>query len=80
PVVSTRVGAEGLHLEPGRHLVQVEGVDELPAALVDAIRQPDRMRATADLGRRQVLRRYDWDSLADRLERLWLRCVHGGAA
>ncbi|MGL4552337.1 MAG: glycosyltransferase, partial [Gemmataceae bacterium] len=47
PVVSTRVGAEGLHLEPGRDLVQVEGVEELSAALVDAIRQPDRMRATA---------------------------------
>jgi glycosyltransferase involved in cell wall biosynthesis len=80
PVVSTRVGAEGLHLEAGRHLVQVETVDDLPAALVDAIRQPERMRALADVGRWQVLRRYDWDALADRLERLWLRCVHGGAA
>jgi glycosyltransferase involved in cell wall biosynthesis len=58
----------------------VEGVDDLPAALVDAIRRPERMRALADVGRWQVLRRYDWDALADRLERLWLRCVDGGAA
>lgn len=75
PVVSTRVGAEGLHLEPGRHLVRVEEIEHLSDALVEAIRQPDSMRLLAEAGRREVLRRYDWESLADRLERLWFGCV-----
>ncbi len=77
PVVSTRVGAEGLHLEPGRHLTLVEDVAQLAGALVQTIRDPASARQQAENGRRQVLRRYDWDRLADHLEQLWLRTVHG---
>jgi glycosyltransferase involved in cell wall biosynthesis len=75
PVVSTRVGAEGLCLEPGRHLTVVEGVDDLPAALVAAVRAPDAAREQADRGRQEVLRRYDWDTLAARLEEVWRDCA-----
>ncbi len=75
PVVSTRVGAEGLHLEPGRHLTVVEGVEDLAAALRVALRAPEAMREQARHGREQVLRRYDWGVLADQLERIWLDCA-----
>ncbi|MFQ3592592.1 MAG: glycosyltransferase [Gemmataceae bacterium] len=75
PVVSTRVGAEGLHLENGRHLVQVESIEEMAAAVVASINERERMEKITSQGREQVLRLYDWDSLADRLESLWQRCV-----
>ncbi len=75
PVVSTRVGAEGLHLEHGRHLTVAETVADLAGALVDTLRHPDAARARAEEGRRRVLERYDWDALADRLEQVWLDCV-----
>jgi glycosyltransferase involved in cell wall biosynthesis len=75
PVVSTRVGAEGLCLEPGRHLTVVDGVDDLPAALVAAVRAPDAAREQAERGRQEVLRRYDWDNLAARLEEVWMNCA-----
>jgi glycosyltransferase involved in cell wall biosynthesis len=75
PVVSTRIGAEGLELEPGQHLDVVEGVEPMAAALVSAIREPERVRRQADAGRRKVLSRYDWDSLAQRLEAVWLECA-----
>jgi glycosyltransferase involved in cell wall biosynthesis len=78
PVVSTRVGAEGLHLEPGEHLDVVEGIDEMAGAILAAIRDPERLSSQAEAGRREVLRRYDWDVLAARLERLWRRCAEGG--
>jgi glycosyltransferase involved in cell wall biosynthesis len=77
PVVSTRVGAEGLHLKAGRDLEVVKGVDGMARAIVGCLRDPDRARAMADRGRRVVLVRYDWDNLADALERAWLRCVAG---
>jgi glycosyltransferase involved in cell wall biosynthesis len=77
PVVSTRVGAEGLHLEPGRHLTVVEDVGQLADAIVQAIRDPATAIEQAESGRRQVLRLYDWDALADHLEQLWLRTVRG---
>jgi glycosyltransferase involved in cell wall biosynthesis len=75
PVVSTRVGAEGLALRDGEHLTVVEGVDEMAAALVRCLRNPDAAREQAERGRRVVVERYDWGPLADRLERSWEKCL-----
>ena len=77
PVVSTRVGAEGLELEPGRHLTVVEDVDDLPGAIIQAIGEPAAAQAQAVCGREAVLRRYGWDALADQMERVWIDCVAG---
>lgn len=78
PVVSTRVGAEGLHLDDGDHLTLVEDVDGMPDAIIAAIRDPRRMNHQAKQGRDRVLARYDWACLADRLDQLWHRCVRQG--
>jgi glycosyltransferase involved in cell wall biosynthesis len=75
PVVSTRVGAEGLLLRPGRDLVTVESVDEMAGALVRSLRDAESARETARSGRRVVLQRYGWDALAVELERVWARCL-----
>jgi glycosyltransferase involved in cell wall biosynthesis len=75
PVVSTRVGAEGLNLEPGRRLTVVEEIDDLAAALLADIRDPESARRRAALGRERVLEQYDWDALAQKLERIWIECV-----
>jgi glycosyltransferase involved in cell wall biosynthesis len=77
PVVSTRVGAEGLALRPGEHYVQAEE-DAMAAALIDALLEPERLRVQAERGRTVVLDNYDWDVLARKLERSWEKCV--GAA
>jgi glycosyltransferase involved in cell wall biosynthesis len=79
PVVSTRVGAEGLCLTPGEHLEVVDGVEQMAEALVRCLRDPNRACAMAEAGRRVVSQRYDWQALADKLERVWLDCVHRGA-
>jgi glycosyltransferase involved in cell wall biosynthesis len=75
PVVSTRVGAEGLCLEAGRDLTVVEDIDDLVGALIAAVREPEAVEAQAARGREQVLRHYDWDALAGQLERVWLECA-----
>jgi glycosyltransferase involved in cell wall biosynthesis len=72
PVVSTRVGAEGLALQADRHLTLSEDIEGLAAALLAALRCPPALRAQAERGRQQVLRLYDWDALAERLERVWM--------
>jgi glycosyltransferase involved in cell wall biosynthesis len=71
PVVSTRVGAEGLRLDDGRHLTIVPDVDGMAQALVETIRQPGRAAAQATEGRKHVLAEYDWDELANKLEIVW---------
>jgi glycosyltransferase involved in cell wall biosynthesis len=75
PVVSTRVGAEGLHLESGKHLLIVNQPDDMVAAVLQEMRHPDRACALARAGGRRVRERYDWDSLADQLEQVWLDCA-----
>lgn len=77
PVVATRVGAEGLCLVPDKHLVVVPGPADMAAALVRCIREPGWAQALAGQGRRVVLDYYDWDALADKLERVWLDVVCG---
>lgn len=74
PVVSTRIGAEGLALHPGRDLVVVEEPAEIAPALVQCLRAPAEAARLAEAGRRLVLERYDWDVLADKLDRVWEKC------
>jgi polysaccharide biosynthesis protein PslH len=79
PVVATRVGAEGLSLQPGIDYVQAEE-DAMAAALVNAIGHPEAARAQADHGRRIVLDTYDWGVLGFKLETVWEKCVSSPAA
>lgn len=76
PVVSTRVGAEGLNLVPGEHFVQAEE-DAMAAALVDILQAPEKAIDQARRGRDLVRQTYDWGVLADLLERSWQRCLDG---
>ncbi|MBP3955716.1 glycosyltransferase [Gemmata sp. G18] len=71
PVVSTRVGAEGLELTPDRDLLVANTLDEMVKLTLDAIRRPEELQDTAERGRRQVLARYSWELLAERLDSVW---------
>lgn len=77
PVVSTKVGAEGLHLTPGVDYAQAEE-DALAAALVRAIHAPAEAQAQAEHGRQIVLETYDWEVLSRKLEASWEKCLAGG--
>jgi polysaccharide biosynthesis protein PslH len=77
PVVSTRIGAEGLGLRPGQDLVVVEGAEDMATPLVECIRHPEKFQAMAHQGRQVVLDRCDWDILAGKLERVWEKCMTG---
>ena len=71
PCVSTRVGMEGLELIPDKHLLVVNSNDELASRLIQAIKQPERMRSLATAAREVVVAKYDWDILAEKLGAAW---------
>ncbi|AWM39263.1 glycosyltransferase family 4 protein [Gemmata obscuriglobus] len=75
PVVSTRVGAEGLELEPNRDLLVAETPEGMVNATLAAIRAGDQLQDTAESGRQRVLARYSWDLLAERLDDVWTSAV-----
>lgn len=63
-VVSTTIGAEGLPVEPGRHLL----VEDEPAPFADAVLrlldEPSTRRALEENGRRFVAENYSWERVA----------------
>jgi glycosyltransferase involved in cell wall biosynthesis len=71
PVVSTKIGAEGLHLMPDRHLTIVESELQMAEAIIAAIDDPELARDRAEDGRRVVAKRYDWNPLALKLGECW---------
>src|SRR5207244_493040 len=71
PVVSTRVGAEGLDITPGRDLTIVESADEMVKVLIEGLHHPEALTTLARAGQRLVRERYDWSHLADKLEQVW---------
>jgi polysaccharide biosynthesis protein PslH len=71
PVVTTTVGVEGLRLMPNEHCTAADGPEAFVAALVATLREPSRALEQAARGRERVLAEYDWDRLAQQLDRVW---------
>lgn len=80
PVVSTSVGAEGLALAHGKHLLIADDPDAFTAAVERVLKEPAFAAGLAAQGREAVVSAYDWDRLADVLECVWERAVRGGKA
>lgn len=77
PVVSTKVGAEGLCIRPEQDYTLADSPEEMTRALVRCLNHPQQAREQAERGRETVASRYDWASLAERLERVWEKAVSG---
>jgi len=71
PVVSTRVGVEGLYLTAGRDLIVTDSPADMPAAILAAMRFPEEAQSLAENGRRHVVAHYSWEPLAERLNTVW---------
>jgi glycosyltransferase involved in cell wall biosynthesis len=77
PVVSTKIGAEGLCLQPSQHYLEVDRIDQMVPILLSCLRNPGPVLALAEQGRQIALQRYDWNVLATRLEAVWKKCLVG---
>ena len=75
PVVSTRIGAEGLAIRPGQDFTLADTAGDMADRLVECLSTPAPYRRQAQEGRGIVASRYDWSTLSDRLERVWERAV-----
>jgi glycosyltransferase involved in cell wall biosynthesis len=69
PVVSTRVGAEGLDVTHGRDILLADEPEPMAAAIAELLTSPARRTALAQAGRALVVERYDWDAVVAPLAR-----------
>ena len=60
PVVSTTLGASGLPLSTGEHLILADSADDFANACLNLLEQPDAATEMAMRGRDFVLRNFSW--------------------
>jgi glycosyltransferase involved in cell wall biosynthesis len=65
PVVSTRVGCEGIRVKDGEHLV-IADIPQFAAAVVQVLRDPNRARESARRSRYLARELYDWGVVGKR--------------
>lgn len=70
-VVSTSIGAEGLAVRAGEHLVIADDPDHFADECALLLRDPNRRRALARAGRALVEAEYGWDQIATQMEDAW---------
>jgi sugar transferase (PEP-CTERM/EpsH1 system associated) len=78
-VVSTTVGAEGLPVANGEHLLLADEPRSFARAIVRLIRDQDQRERLGDAARSLVLARYDWSAVAGALEEPLMRIALGQA-
>jgi glycosyltransferase involved in cell wall biosynthesis len=72
PVVSTTIGAEGLELISGQHLLISDTPEDFYLAIKKIIYDHDLQKKLIAQGRERVVEFYDWDAIGDNLEKLYL--------
>jgi polysaccharide biosynthesis protein PslH len=79
PIVSTRVGAEGLNFREGTEILLADEPREFAAALSSLLRDPNRRKLMGQAARRRVEEHYSYrclkQSLEEALSRIGLDCA-----
>ena len=67
PVVSTKLGAEGLDLSDGENVLLTEATGQLAEQLINVIDNQDLRRRLIEGGEKLIRERYDWSMLGAKL-------------
>ena len=79
PVVSTRVGTEGLDITPGEHFLEEDTPDGFAAAVLALLDDPARAQAMAQAARARLEERFSWRHVARQFEAVCLRVAQPAA-
>jgi glycosyltransferase involved in cell wall biosynthesis len=78
PVVSTTLGAEGLDVVGGRHLLLADTASTLADACERVVTDPERRSLLIDEAERLFLERYDWSRVHESIAELAERVAKSG--
>jgi glycosyltransferase involved in cell wall biosynthesis len=68
PVVSTSIGAEGLDLQAGEHLLVADSAETFAAQVLSLLESSELQHALVRKAQRLVALKYDWSTIAERFE------------
>ena len=75
PVLSTSVGAEGLGLRHGEHLLLADDPREFAESAIRMLLAPQEFATLARQGRDEVLAHHTWNAIAGLMDRVWWQAV-----
>jgi glycosyltransferase involved in cell wall biosynthesis len=75
PVVATSVGAEGLDVVHRKHLLLADTPTDFIEAMDQLLQDKEQAKGIAEQGRQLVVNQYQWQVLAERLEKNWQLAV-----
>lgn len=78
PVVSTRMGLEGIELKPNVHALVADAASDFALAVVSLLRDEERSRELSRLARMLVCEKYDWRNLIPCLESYYDKLLADG--
>ena len=67
PVISTRLGAEGIDITPGRNILLADTPEQLIDATGQVLSRPESGKSLAAAAKQLVEQSYDWSMLGERL-------------
>lgn len=76
PVVTTRVGAEGIKVKEGKDLVVADKPEEFIKAVVDLIKNKQQAKKIGRSGQKTVKSLYDWSKIGKGLEKAYREVVN----
>jgi len=71
PVVSTTIGAEGLDVEAEKNIVLADTPEDFAQRVINLFSDDKLKDRVAAEGRKLVEEKYDWDMIAEGLDRIW---------
>ena len=71
PVVTTRIGCEGLDVVTGRHLLIADDPEPFARGVINALAFPQSCDGWIRQGRRLVEEQYDWRRIAGALKKVY---------
>jgi glycosyltransferase involved in cell wall biosynthesis len=75
PVVSTRIGVEGLDIEPERHFLAADDAGDFAAAILRLLADPGLRDGLAARARARLEERFSWDEVARQFEAICLETL-----
>jgi len=80
PVVSTTLGAEGIDVTPGQHLLVADDPAEFAHSVVGLLQDGRERQRLAENARRLVEEKYDWTTIVPSLEAIYTKTLLSATA
>jgi len=76
PVVTTSVGAEGIDIKNGEHLLIADNPQDFAEKTLYLLRHPEYATKLGNTGRKRMVEHYDWEIIGKKMSEIYEKLVH----